>query len=93
MEFELDKRKRDELLEYFKTQPLPPRRLELIEMLFDSYTQLIDLLSDENVTMDQLQALLAPADRKTVEAMTDSETAKAGPPPAPGDDDDGTESS
>ena len=93
MEFELDKRKRDELLEYFKAQPVPPRRLKLMEMLFDSYTQLIDLLSDENVTMDQLQKLLGPAPRKTAEAMTDRETAESGPPPASGDDDDGSESS
>jgi hypothetical protein len=62
-------------------------------MLFDSYTERIDLLRDENATMDQLQALLAPADRKTDEVMTDSETAESGPPPASRDDDDGTESS
>ena len=93
MRFELDKQKRDELLEYIKTQPLPPRHRELIEMLFASYTQLIDLLKDENVTMDQLQKLLGPAPRKTAEAMTDRETAESGPPPASGDDDDGSESS
>lgn len=93
MKFELDKQKRDELLEYFKTQPLPPRHRKLIEKLFASYTQLIDLLKDENVTMDQLQELLGPATRETAEAITERETEESGPPSVSRDDDDGTESS
>ena len=89
---ELDKNLLDELRQRIATRQLHRGDRELIKMLLESYTQLITSLKDENTTMDQLQELLAAANREMTEAMTDSET-KSETPPVPLDDDDGTESS
>ena len=91
---ELDKNLLDGLRQRVETRQLHPGDRELIKMVFESYTQLIDSLKDENVTMDQVQELLAAGKNKMAEAMTESEAVESETPPTPlDDDDDGTESS
>lgn len=70
---ELDKNMLEQLRQRVETRQLQPGDRELIKAVFESYKQLIDSLKDENVTMDQVQELLAAGKRKIAEAMTDRE--------------------
>ena len=91
----LDKQKMDKLRQRIETRQLHPGDRELIKMVCESYTQLIHSLKDENVTMEQVQELLAAGKRKMAQALTESETTESETLSArlDDDDDDGTESS
>ena len=91
---ELDKNTLDQLRQRVETRQLHPGDRELIKMVCESYTQLIHSLKDENVTMEQVQELLAADKRKMAKTLTESETTESETLPARlDDDDDETESS